>query len=150
MILLKYTTWNIQTEIYNLKYTSWNIHPEIYNLKQNWVLRGLFTYFKYGISNTLSSFYCSAESESESEGRNDQTHLKLCVDDGPNLYRVIKYMFIPRFIENTFRSGLTLVSSNDIMTIKIKNKKRVSQMEKRKRTRRSYDMQNDHLEIFTF
>ena len=62
------------------------------------------------------------------------------------------------FIENIFRSRLTLVSSNDIITIKIKKltnvknnkKKRVSQREKSKRTIRSYDMQNDHLQRFSF
>ena len=31
-------------------------------------------------------------------------------------------MLVPHFIENIFRSGLTLASSNDIITIKIDNK----------------------------
>ena len=32
-------------------------------------------------------------------------------------------MLVPHFIENIFRSGLTLVSSSDMITIKIDNKK---------------------------
>ena len=41
--------------------------------------------------------------------------------DGPNLCRGKKKL-VPHFIENIFRSGLTLVSSNDIISIKIDNK----------------------------
>ena len=36
------------------------------------------------------------------------------------------------FIENIFRSGLTLVSSNDIITIKIDKKRKKSQENKKK------------------
>ena len=43
-------------------------------------------------------------------------HLKFGDGDGPNLCRV-------KIIENIFQSGLTLVSSNDIITIKIDKKK---------------------------
>ena len=32
-------------------------------------------------------------------------------------------MIVPHFIENIFRPGLTLIISNDIITIKIDNKK---------------------------
>ena len=43
--------------------------------------------------------------------------------DGPNLCRVKKKEDdSSTFIENIFRSGLTLVSSNDIKTIKIDKK----------------------------
>jgi len=42
--------------------------------------------------------------------------------DGPNLCRGKKKKLVPHFIENIFRSGLTLVSSNDIISIKIDNK----------------------------
>ena len=43
-------------------------------------------------------------------------------DDGPNLCRVNKVDVSSTFIENIFRSGLTLVSSNDKITIKIEKK----------------------------
>ena len=42
--------------------------------------------------------------------------------DGPNLFRVKKVDVSFTFIENIFRSGLTLGSSNDIITIKIDKK----------------------------
>jgi len=48
---------------------------------------------------------------------------KFCDGDEPNLRRVKKnQMLIQHFIENIFRSGLTLVSSNYIIIIKIDNK----------------------------
>ena len=43
--------------------------------------------------------------------------------DGPNLCRVRKVDVSSTFIENVLRSGLTLVSSNDIITIQIDRKK---------------------------
>jgi len=45
--------------------------------------------------------------------------------DGPNLWRVKKVDVSSQstFIENIFRSGLTLFSSNDLITIKIDIKK---------------------------
>ena len=46
--------------------------------------------------------------------------LKFIDGDGPNLCRVKK-----TFNENLFRSGLTLVSSNNIKTIKIGKKKKI-------------------------
>ena len=51
--------------------------------------------------------------------------LKFGDGDGPNLCRVKKVDVSSTFIENIFQSGLTLVSSNDIITIKVdkKNKK---------------------------
>ena len=49
-------------------------------------------------------------------------HLKFGDGDGPNLCRVNKVDVSSTFIENIFRSGLTLVSSNDIITIKIDKK----------------------------
>ena len=48
--------------------------------------------------------------------------LKFGDSDGPNLCRVKKVDVSSTFIENIFRSGLTLVSSNDIITIKIHKK----------------------------
>ena len=48
--------------------------------------------------------------------------LKFGNGDGPNLCRVKKVDVSSTFIENIFRSGLTLVSSNDIITIKIEKK----------------------------
>ena len=48
-------------------------------------------------------------------------YLKFGDGDGPNLCRVKKVDVT--FIENIFRSGLILVSSNDIITIKIDKKK---------------------------
>ena len=42
--------------------------------------------------------------------------------DGPNLCRVKKVDVSSTFSENIFRSGLTLVSYNDIITIKIYKK----------------------------
>ena len=45
--------------------------------------------------------------------------LKFWDGDGPNLCRVKKVDVSFTLIENIFRSGLTLVSSNDIITIKI-------------------------------
>ena len=50
----------------------------------------------------------------------DLTVLKF--GDGPNLCRVKIVDVSSTFIENIFRSGLTLVSSNDIITIKIDKK----------------------------
>ena len=49
-------------------------------------------------------------------------YLKFGDGDGPNLCRVKKVEVSSTFIENIFRSGLTLVSSNDIITIKIDKK----------------------------
>jgi len=47
-------------------------------------------------------------------------HLKFDVDNAPNLpHRVNKIGVRSTFIENTLRSVLTLISSNDIITIKI-------------------------------
>ena len=43
-------------------------------------------------------------------------------------------MLVPHFIENIFRSGLTLVSSNDIITIKIDHKKGKKKQQKNKQT----------------
>ena len=52
----------------------------------------------------------------------ENNHLKFGDDDKLNLYRVnIKEVLVPHFIENIFRSGFTLFSSNDIIT-KIDNK----------------------------
>ena len=48
--------------------------------------------------------------------------LKFGDGDGPNLCRVKKVDVSSTFIENIFRSGLTLVSSNVIITIQILNK----------------------------
>ena len=48
--------------------------------------------------------------------------LKFGDGDGPNLCRVKKVNASSTLIENIFRSGLTLVSSNDIVTIKIDKK----------------------------
>ena len=50
-------------------------------------------------------------------------NLKFGDGDVPNLCRVNKVYVSSTFIENIFRSGLTLVSSNDIMTSKIDKKK---------------------------
>ena len=49
--------------------------------------------------------------------------LKFGDGDGPNLCRVKRIDASSTFIKNIFRSGLTLVSSNDIITIKIDKKK---------------------------
>ena len=49
--------------------------------------------------------------------------LKFGDGDGSNLCRVKKVVVSSTFIKNKFRSGLTLVSSNDIRTIRIDNKK---------------------------
>ena len=51
-----------------------------------------------------------------------QVNLKFGDGDGPNLCRVKKVDVSSTFIENIFRSGLTRVSSNDIITIKIDKK----------------------------
>ena len=48
--------------------------------------------------------------------------LKSGYGDGPNVCRVKKVDVSSTFIENIYRSGLTLVSSNDIITIKIDKK----------------------------
>ena len=48
--------------------------------------------------------------------------LKFVDGDGPNLCRVKNVDVSSTFIENMFRSGLSLVSSNDIITIKIDKK----------------------------
>ena len=45
--------------------------------------------------------------------------LKFGDGDGPNLCRVKRIDASSTFIKNIFRSGLTLVSSNDKVTIKI-------------------------------
>ena len=50
--------------------------------------------------------------------------------DGPHLRRVKKQKLDPHFIESIFRSGLTLVSSNDIITIKLIKKMLKSQENK--------------------
>ena len=49
-------------------------------------------------------------------------NLKFGDNDGPNLYRVNRVNVSSTFIENIFRSRLTLVSSNDMITIKINKK----------------------------
>jgi len=49
-------------------------------------------------------------------------YLKFGDCDEPNLCRVKKVDVSSTFIENIFRSGLTLVSSNKIITIKIDKK----------------------------
>jgi len=49
-------------------------------------------------------------------------YFKLGDGDGPNLCRVKKVDVNSTFIENIFRSGLTLVSSNDIVTTRIDKK----------------------------
>ena len=49
--------------------------------------------------------------------------LKFGDGDGPNLCRVKQVDVSSTFIENIFRPGLTLVSSNDVITIKIIIKK---------------------------
>ena len=59
--------------------------------------------------------------------------LKFGDGDGPNLCRVKKVDVSSTFIENIFRSGLTLVSSNDIITIKIDKKRKKSQENKEKK-----------------
>ena len=46
-------------------------------------------------------------------------NFKFSDGDGPNFCRVKKVDVSSTFIENIFRSGLTLVSSNDIITIQI-------------------------------
>ena len=48
--------------------------------------------------------------------------LKFGDGDGPNLCKVKKLNVSSKFIENLFRSGLTLVNFNDIITIKIDKK----------------------------
>jgi len=48
--------------------------------------------------------------------------LKFGDGDGPNLCREKKLEVSSTFIENIFRSGFTIVSSNDIITIKIYKK----------------------------
>jgi len=53
---------------------------------------------------------------------NYKLDLKFCDGDGPNLCRVKKVDVSSTFIENIFQSGLTLVSSNNIITIKIDKK----------------------------
>ena len=50
-------------------------------------------------------------------------YLKFIYGDGPNLCGVKIVDVSSTFIENIFRPGLTLVSSNDIITIKIDKKK---------------------------
>ena len=50
-------------------------------------------------------------------------YLKFGDGDGPNLCRVKKVDVSSTFIENIFRSGMTLVSSSVIITIKIDKKK---------------------------
>ena len=49
-------------------------------------------------------------------------NIKFGDGDGPNLSRVKDIDVSSTFIENIFRSGMTLVSSNDIITIKIDKK----------------------------
>ena len=62
--------------------------------------------------------------------------LKFGDSDGPNLCRVKKVDVSSTFIENIFRSGLTLVSSNDIITIKndnsriVKNHKKINKQKR--------------------
>ena len=50
---------------------------------------------------------------------NVSSDLKFGDGNGPNFCRVKKVDVSSTFIENKFRSGLTLVSSNDIIAIKI-------------------------------
>ena len=59
---------------------------------------------------------------------NTNSYLKFGDGDGPKLCRLKKVDVSSTFIENIFRSRLTLVSSNDIITIKI-----VKQINKQKR-----------------
>jgi len=56
-------------------------------------------------------------------------NLKFGDGDGPNLYRVKKVDVSTTFIENIFWSGLTLISSINIITIK-KNKKNLKNCKK--------------------
>ena len=56
----------------------------------------------------------------------------MVIGDGPNLCKVKKVDVSSTFIENMFRSGLTIVSSNDIITIKI-DKKKIKKLQKIKR-----------------
>ena len=49
-------------------------------------------------------------------------NIKFGDGDGPNFCRVKDIDVSSTFIENIFRSGMTLVSSNDIITIKIDKK----------------------------
>ena len=54
--------------------------------------------------------------------------------DGPNLCRVkIVDVLVPHSIENIFRSGLTLVRSNDVITIKIEGKKCYKQQQNKQK-----------------
>ena len=55
--------------------------------------------------------------------------------NGPNLCRVEKVDVSSTLIENIFRSGLTLVSSNDIITIKV-DKKNVKKPQENKQTKK--------------
>jgi len=54
--------------------------------------------------------------------RSRNLNLKFGDGDGPKLCRVKKVDVSSTFIENIFRSGLNLVSSNDIINIKIDKK----------------------------
>ena len=61
--------------------------------------------------------------------------LKFGDGDRPNFCRVYKADVSFTFIENIFRSGLTLVSSNDIITIKndiffVKNHKKINKQKR--------------------
>ena len=49
-------------------------------------------------------------------------NIKFGDGDGPNFCRVKDIDVSSTFIENIFRSGMTLVSSNDVITIKIDKK----------------------------
>ena len=80
--------------------------------------------------------------------------LKFGDDVGPNLCRVKKLDVSSTFIENIFRSGFTLVSSNDIITIKI-DKKKCKKPQEDKETKKIKQTQimrwkKDNLQIFTF
>ena len=64
-------------------------------------------------------------------------YLKFGDGDGPNLNQ--DFFFVSStFIENIFRSGLTLVSSNDIITIKIDKKMFVKNQKKINKQKRLF------------
>ena len=69
--------------------------------------------------------------------------LKFGDGDEPNLGRAKKADASSAFIENIFRSGLTLVSSNDIITIKIE--KKIIKNHKQKRLfKKIFGLSNGH------
>ena len=58
-------------------------------------------------------------------GGRSRNIFKFSDGEGPNLCRVKKVDVSSTFIENIFRSGLTLVSSNDVITVEIDIKKKL-------------------------